>query len=196
VSFWRDSQTVWSHAVASEPTNLTARHELALALFDLGRDDEAAAQFRIAHKIDPTYIANCQMISRPVTRIRDRQAAEIAAYREALRRQPDSIDIRSKLAWRLATSPVQSLRNADEAIRMARRADELSGGGRTDVLDALAAGYAEAGRFGDAAVAARKALGLAVRQNLTRLAAEIGARRRLYEDHQPFHEPLTPADNR
>jgi tetratricopeptide (TPR) repeat protein len=196
VSFWRDSETLWSHAVACEPNNLIACHQLAMALYSSGRDDEAAVQFRIGQKIDSTYIIGERVIMDPVTFVRNRQAKEIAEYREQLRRRPDSIDIRSKLAWRLATSPVQSLRNADEAIRIARRAAELSGGGRPDVLDALAAAYAEAGQFADAADAARKALDLALRQSLPGLAEQIRGRSGLYEDHKPFHEPLLSAQER
>jgi hypothetical protein len=189
VSFWRDSETLWSHTVARNPKNLTARHQLAMALFALGRDDEAAAQFRIGHQIDPAYIADRLPISHPLAVVRERQRQEIAEYREALRRQPNSIEIRSKLAWRLATSPLQSLRNATEALQIARRADALSGGGRPDVLDALAAGYAEAGMFADATAVARKALDAAAQQKRTGLAAEIRARCRLYEDRKPFREP-------
>ena len=109
VSFWRDSETVWSHSVACEPRNLTARHRLAVTLFSLGRDNDAAAQFRKNHEIDPSYNLGDFPVATSLTFIRDQQRTEIAEYREALLRQPDSVDIRLKLAWRLATSPVQSL---------------------------------------------------------------------------------------
>ena len=56
----------------------------------------------------------------------------------------------------LATNPNASVRNGIEAMALAERALQLSGGSEPAVLDALAAAYAEAGRFAEAAAAAAK----------------------------------------
>ena len=93
------------------------------------------------------------------------------ARRSAIRR--DSLNAMNNLAWLLATSPNPSLRNATEAIRLARRANELSAHRRPDVLDTLAAAYAEAGQFGEALAAARRALNLAQQQHQPSLAEHL-----------------------
>ena len=86
------------------------------------------------------------------------------------------------------------LRNGSEAIELAQRADRLCGGKRPDVLDALAAAYAEVGWFPEALATARKASKLAQQQPGHALADAIQARIALYEAGRPYHErlPSTP----
>jgi tetratricopeptide (TPR) repeat protein len=113
----------------------------------------------------------------------------LAQFRRALQIQPDSLETQKNLAWLRATCPLASLRNGGEAIEHARRADQLCGGKRADVLDTLAAAYAEAGRFAEALSTARKALDLATRQKDRAMADLLRTRIALYEVGKPFHEP-------
>ena len=95
----------------------------------------------------------------------------------------------NNLAWVLATCREASVRNGAEAIELARRAVELSGGRVPAILGTLAAAYAEAGRFPEAVQTARKALELATQQNKQALAKSIKAKILLYEAGTPFREP-------
>jgi hypothetical protein len=61
------------------------------------------------------------------------------------------------------------------------------------VLDALAAAYAEAGRFPDAVSTARQALALAEQQDNSSLAATVRDHLALFEAEKPFHESPPPA---
>ena len=56
------------------------------------------------------------------------------------------------------------------------------------LLDTLAAAYAEAGRFDQAVETAGRALNLPAVQNDPALAETIRARLKLYESHSPYHE--------
>jgi hypothetical protein len=58
-----------------------------------------------------------------------------------------------------------------------------------DVLDVLAAAYAEAGRFPDAVATARKALDLATRRKAAAVADALRKRIALYEAGKPLHPP-------
>ena len=113
----------------------------------------------------------------------------LTQFRKALQLQPDCVEARKNLAWLRATCPQASLRNGGEAIEHARRADQLCGSRRADVLDALAAAYAEAGRFPEALGTARKALDLATRQQAQAMADVLRTRIALYEAGKPFHQP-------
>ena len=95
-----------------------------------------------------------------------RFAAAIAQFQQALEIEPDNVAAQKNLAWLLATCPAASLRNGVEAIEHARRANRLCGGERPDILDTLAAAYAEAGRFPEALATARNALELATRKTI------------------------------
>ncbi len=75
---------------------------------------------------------------------------------------------------------------------MARQADQLSGGREPVILGTLAAAYAEAGRFAEAAATARQALGLATQPDNPSLAESIEAQIRLYEAETPFRQSLQP----
>jgi tetratricopeptide (TPR) repeat protein len=125
--------------------------------------------------------------------------AAVAYYQEALEIQPDCVVVLKNLAWLRATCPAAALRNGAEAIAFARQANQLTGARRPQVLDALAAAYAEAGRFPEALATARKALELATRQNNLAAANALRARIALYEAGRPFHQepsvsaPLRPA---
>ncbi len=112
----------------------------------------------------------------------------IAHFRKALEISPDFTEAINDLAWQLATCPEASLRNGAEAVELARRAEQLTGGRQAEVLDTLAAAYAAAGRFQEAVATARKALELATKQNQQALADELKNRIALYEAGRPFFQ--------
>ncbi len=69
---------------------------------------------------------------------------------------------------------------------MAERAVRLSGGREPAVLDALAAAYAETGRFKEAAATARRALALAAEARQQPVVQALQARIALYEAGKPL----------
>jgi hypothetical protein len=98
------------------------------------------------------------------------------------------LQVRISLAWLLATCPEASLRNGNRAVELARQAEGLAGGGESpQLLDTLAAAYAEAGRFGEAVATAKRALNLPATQNNQPLAEAIQTRLKLYEANAAYH---------
>jgi len=105
-----------------------------------------------------------------------------------LRAVPEDVGVLAQAAWALATCPTASVRRGAEAVALAERAARLSGGHEPSVLDALAAAYAEAGRFPDAVRTAERALDLARQQGNAQLAVGLDARAALYRARTPFRE--------
>ena len=105
--------------------------------------------------------------------------------------QPKQIGFVNQLAWVLATCAEASVRNGAEAVELAQRAAQLSGGREPAILGTLAAAYAEAGRFPEAVQTARKALELATQQNKQALARSIQAKLPLYQAGTPFRQTLS-----
>ncbi len=68
-------------------------------------------------------------------------------YEEALELAPDDDGILNNLAWVLATSPVEELRNGKRAIELATKACEKTEYKMPHILSTLASGYAEEGDF-------------------------------------------------
>ncbi len=112
----------------------------------------------------------------------------VAHYRMALRMEPDSVEALNNLAWILATNPDGQVRNGTEAVRLAERANELSGGTNTLVTGTLAAAYAESGHFAEAVSSANQAIQTAERGGNQRLAATNRRLLELYRANRPYHE--------
>ena len=91
---------------------------------------------------------------------RNKVARAIARWKETLRLNPDHIDSHNNLAWLLATTADDNVRDPAEAVRLATRACQLTQYRRPDVLDTLAAAYAADGDFAKAVEIAEKALSL------------------------------------
>ena len=115
----------------------------------------------------------------------------MARCQEVLRAKPDDIANRNDLVWLRATCPEPSLRNGAEAVELARRANQLSGGNQPHVLDTLAAAYAEAGHFPEAVSTAQQALELATPQQSPTTVAALRTRLALYEAGKPCRQPFS-----
>ncbi len=107
-------------------------------------------------------------------------------FREALQLKPDWIPAVASLAWLLATAPDAALRDANQAIRFAEQAADLTRRQDASALDVLAAAYAAAGQFDRAVAVAQAALDM--KPDAT-LAAAIRRRQELYRQHKAYVSP-------
>lgn len=115
------------------------------------------------------------------------QAIEV--LRRGAREAPDQPGILANLAWNLATCPSAEYRNGPDAVQIAEACCKKTGFRDPGMLDVLAAGYAEVGRFTDAVAAEQRALVLAAASPSDPRAAEFQNRLRLYESSQPYRRP-------
>jgi tetratricopeptide (TPR) repeat protein len=179
-------------ALEVRPDYVQAHYALGVALVQTGRFDEAIAHWRRALELKPDYPEAHYSLGRTLY-LRGGTAEAMAHWREALRIAPDDLSVVNQTAWALATCPDAPVRNGPEAVRLAERAVELPGGSQPEILDTLAAAYAEAGRFAEAVRTASRALAMATQQNRQSLAEALRARIRLYEANTPFHERRQPS---
>ncbi len=120
------------------------------------------------------------------------QESAIALLRQELERTDDDPAMYHALAWLLATSPQDGLRDGPAAVRHAERALDLAGSPDAAIMDALAAAYAETGDFVRAQEAASRALAAATLAGDQAQAADIAARISLYAAGRPYREPQAP----
>jgi protein O-mannosyl-transferase len=182
-----DAIVHYQKAVTIRPDYFLARYGLGHALLEKGQPDAALEQCRVALLIRPDN-PDCHTILAIALDERGRSAEAIQHYEKALENSPQSISALNNLAWLLATSSNESLRNGARAIQLARHADELSGGANALVLRTLAAGYAEAGQFGKAIERARAAVQVAQMQGDNSLAGTLEQEIALYELALPYRE--------
>jgi tetratricopeptide (TPR) repeat protein len=92
----------------------------------------------------------------------------------------------SLLAWIRATSPEDGLRNSAEAVRFAEIADRLTSHKNPEIMDTLAAAYAEAGDFNRAIKSMQDALQHEKTQSSKWRAERFKQRLELYEKKTPY----------
>jgi len=154
VRHWRDSTSLFQHALAVTRRNHVAHSYLGAALLERGQTADA-----------------------------------IFHYREALRLRPDLLTVTNNLAWLLATGRDERHRDPGAAVVIAERAVRLTERRDPAVLDTLAAAYASAQRFDEAARSMRRAIEIARSRGDVELVAEFEQRLALYQARRPYVEP-------
>jgi protein O-mannosyl-transferase len=177
----------WEQTLRLKPDYVEAHYNLGIALAQTGRVNEAIGHYKQALQLKPDY-ADAHYRLALALKDQGQFDAAIAHCRKVLELEPRPMLAQNTLAWLLATCPDASLRNGPRAVELAQQAAQFSGGASPEILDTLAAAYAEAGRFSEAVETARLALNLAATQNKKPLAEAIQTRLKLYEAHAPYHE--------
>lgn len=226
-AYWKNSEELWTHALACTEGNYQAEDSLGSALLDqghvedailrfkkslginprytfalnnlgvaqlrLGKIDDAAARFREALDIDPSRAdVHNSLGDAYYAQGNDRKAA--AEYEKALAISPDYVMAQSNLAWILATSPEDSLRNGPRAVQLADAAYAVAGDLNPVVIRTLAAARAESGQFPAAEQTALHALQAANSQGNSQFAALLQSEIELYRSRIPFrHKRVIPA---
>ena len=261
-SYWRNSRTLWNHALAVTSDNDVAHNNLGYLCAERGELDEAISHFESAAKIrsgktNPHYDAGSafvQMNLADALARKDRSDEAMVHYEEAIRLQPYYADAyynrgnvlfakgrideaiadwewtlqlqpndadahtslgnaflrqgsfkdaiaqyemavalapedphsRNNLAWTLATSSDDSIRDGAKAVGFAEQAVVLSGVREPQFLRTLGAAYAESGRFTEAIAAARQATAIANMQGKRGLATSLEKDLVLYRANLPL----------
>jgi tetratricopeptide (TPR) repeat protein len=163
-----EAQEVLQRVIAVDPTNLRARFELGTLLGSKGNLREAAEQFREVTRGEPQLLSAHTNLIRAL-REQKQYAEMLAAARAANEAIPEHPQLMATLAWILATSPDEKVRDGAEALKVATRLNELSEAAHTppqvqsEFLVVLAAAQAESGDFDAATATAKKALDLVPR---------------------------------
>jgi tetratricopeptide (TPR) repeat protein len=169
----------WRRAAALAPGDPDIQNRLGLAYAGANRLEEAIGHWQRAIELRPRFPEVRYGLGRAYY-LAGRMSEAVAQWRELLRDTPDDLAVLNRMARVLGTCPDASVRNGADAVRFAEHAIELS---RTaEVLDTLAAAYAEAGRFPEASRTAESAAQLAPRDR--------GIRERLesYRAGRPYRE--------
>jgi Flp pilus assembly protein TadD len=175
-----------SEAAKLRPAAMTYQ-KLGRALFLAGRLDEALAQFSTAAGLDPSDSISESQMGLICSRQNDIVAA-IQHYRASLVLNPDSIQVLNNLAWIRAANGNPDFRDGADAVRLAKRACELTQNKNPVLLGTLAAAYAEAGDFTNAVAMATQARELAMAANKEDLANRNQRLLELYSSGRAYHE--------
>jgi len=92
------------------------------------------------------------------------------------------------LSWISATNKDEKFRNGQEAITLAEKLCKITQYNHPLALDALAAAYAETGKFDAAVLTAQKGLKLALLYGTEELALGLKNRLQLYQAGHPYRQ--------
>ena len=184
---WKDTGTLFGHALALDPTNVQALYGVGANLVDTGRLDEGKRFLEEAIRLRPAYPEALGALAGTFDS-QGNYAEAIRFYQAALKAQPNHEGALNNLAWLLATCPDAAYRNGPEAVRLATKACELTDYGKPLLVGTLAAAQAEAGDFPAAIATAERAAAIATSLHLDDVAAKNRELIQLYRQGQPFHE--------
>ncbi|HEY1717154.1 MAG TPA: tetratricopeptide repeat protein, partial [Verrucomicrobiae bacterium] len=132
-----------------KPDYADAHGNLANVLVGQGKLDEAVEQYQETIKLSPDSAQAHYKLGLALDK-QKKFAAAVTEYEKTLDLDPRHLAAHISLAWLLATCSDASVRDGEKAVELALQSGQLSKGGSAQILDTLAAAYAEAGRFGEA----------------------------------------------
>jgi tetratricopeptide (TPR) repeat protein len=191
---WRDSESLWTRALAVAPQNDFAHASLADLLLRQGRMSEAISHAEAALKINANNADAHNNLALAISR-RGRLPEAVAHWNQSLKIHPENLNARTNLAWVLATAPDASLRNGSLAVELAEPVARATGNSNVVSLQILGAAYAESGRFDEAIRASRQAWELAIEQGNAPLADSLLRSIASYEANQPLRDETLVSAN-
>jgi protein O-mannosyl-transferase len=177
----------YQEALRLNPGAAVAHMNFATLLSEMGRFDDAMKEYTTAAQLDPEDPRPHYLMGKAC--LRHGQSAEaVKHFHDALQRDPNGFQTLTWLARVLASDQNPAVRNGKEAVSLAERAANLTGGQQPFVLDALAMAYAEAGDFRSANETAQKAVQVAAAVGAQKTLPEMEQRLQLYQSDKPYRE--------
>ncbi|MCA9257392.1 MAG: tetratricopeptide repeat protein, partial [Phycisphaerales bacterium] len=175
--------------IQSAPDYSEARYTLGIVYLQLGNQPGAESQWR--HIVDAGAPYPQAYLSLAVLLGRDAgDSVSIEILRKGLATNPRSHALANALAWTLATSPDEKLRDASQAITIAEYACNLTQQRNYEYLDTLSVAHAAAGSYEEAAKTMAKAIDLAESGGATPTQLdEYRKRLDLFRSGRPFIRP-------
>jgi len=184
-TYWRDSESLWTHTIAVTSNNDFAHASFADLLLRKGSIDESIDHSKEALRIRPNNSDAHNNLALALLYRGDVDGA-LTHWKKSLEIQPGNMNAQCNLAWILATSADSSLRDGVKAVALAENVARRAGHPNPMVLRTLAAAYAETGRFSEAIDAAQDALQLAMSQGNQALADDLRLNIANYERNFPL----------
>jgi len=174
-------------ALLVNPQDTSAYTNRVLALIMLGRFDEAMERLNTLLQQRPDSVEGNYLLSVLLTKT-GKTSQTVTQLKKTIILAPNWADPLNNLARILAVSQNPSLRDPNEAIRLAKYGCELTEYQRADLLDTLAIAYASAGKFSEAVHYAEQALSLAKLPSEASLSEKIRSHLHLFQQGQACNE--------
>ena len=118
-SYWKDSESLWTHALTRTSDNAMAELNLGEAVYKLGRTDEAIGHFERALQIEPNEATVHGSLGSALMKIGQTKAA-LAHFQKSLEIKPNQASLHSSLGVALLETgrPEESLVHLQTALKI------------------------------------------------------------------------------
>jgi tetratricopeptide (TPR) repeat protein len=180
----------WRHSVdipTGELRNAKECYDRGLAEYDKSHFDQAIAGYTKAIEIYPQF-ANAYYNRGIAWAVKGYFDQAIADYTKAIEIDTRCVNAYNNLSWLLVTCQDERYLDSARAVELAQKAAALDP--KADILDTLAASYAEAGKFGDAIRIQKNAIILVKEEGRTEKLGEYNERLKLYQAYKPWRKKV------
>ena len=174
-------------ALKIKPDYLEAYYNLGNALARKGDAKTAIYNYQKALQLNPDFFKSYYNIAR-ILYNQGKISEAIYNYQKALSINNETPQTLYNLSWIYSTSV--KYRNGEKAVELAEKLCILTHYQQPLALDALAAAYAETGKFDKAVVTVQKALELALELGPEEHVLGLKKRLKLYQNGQPYRQGL------
>jgi Flp pilus assembly protein TadD len=183
----KDAVYHYNEALRINPNDVKSHNNIGTVMARQGRSKDAVYHFNQALKADPNYAGAYYNLGKIYGNQGEIKEA-IGFYRKALHFSPNMTEALYNLAWITASHEDEKFRDGEEAVKLAERLCKITKYNQPLALDALAAAYAETGRFDAAVLTVKRALELALVHGSQELVPGLKKRLRLYQTEQPYRQ--------
>ncbi len=181
----KEAIEAFKKAVEFAPDQVVPHNRLADCYAATGQIPEAMTEYRELIRKWPNFRSPYRAASRLA--IKQNQAAiAIEILNKAVEQFKDDTESANDLAWLLATSSDSRLRDGKRAVLLVEPFSALKEHEDPNLLDTLAAAYAEVGQFEKAVSTLDHAIDLAESGADQQLIGDLKSHRELYKREQPF----------
>jgi tetratricopeptide (TPR) repeat protein len=154
-------------------------------LLDQGHPEDAISELNRAAELKPRFAGTQEALASAYQALGNWQEA-LNHWKQAMALDSNRVSAIAGAAWLMATAPDASVRNGTQALSLAKTAIAMSPGEDPDLLDVLAAAYAESGEFDRASAQISRAITVANSRGNKVLAADMRLRQQLYFERKPY----------
>lgn len=167
------------------PDSVRLHFALSRILAGNGQFDDAISELQSVIELRPDQPAPYAEMA-AIYLMQSNPKAAVETARRGLTKHPNFPDLANTAAWILASSADESLRDAETAVKLAKRACQATGYSHANYLDTLATAYAAAGKFDEAVQTEQRAIEIAKQRPAGVNITELEARLELFEAQKPF----------
>jgi len=179
----------YQSALKLDSVNIDALNNLGVVYFKIGDVDRAIASVKYSLELNPKSKDGYLNLGTFYKQLNQRSES-MQYFKHGMELAPNDLRFAYQLSWLFSSAPEKELRNAKEALRLAKIIFNKADIDTPSKYDLVAAALAENGQFEKAIEMTNQAYKLAIKAGNHPQANDIYKRLNLYKNNKPYRESL------